>query len=366
MTAFAPLPGLLEEVPDHCRAEGKVYQLAFVLLSSMLAIISGGNSYRIIVTFIEMHRPRLNGVFGLTWQRTPAHAAIRYTLQGLDSNAVEAAFRGHAKLLQAAQVKPNGDSPAIDGKTLRGSSLGHARRSALPEETFDLTAKAGSDLIIQVKDNQPILHQQAKNLCASAAPLSTSGSCNRGRNRQEERSVTAFDAATAFTDTECASLIGAVIRVERAALTRSARTGLWPRSSKTAFYLATAAIPAIRAASAIRDHWKVENTSHYIRDVTIGEDRSRIRRNPGLFARLRSFAFNTLRANRRSSLPQDRLRAAIGGVDYLLPPQHSTVLNNPGATCVHTDDRCNRMDLRSSPGRRCRGDRSEHHVAALG
>ncbi len=113
-----------------------------------------------------------------------------------------------------------------------------------------------------------------------------------------------------------------MIRVERDVLTRSAKTGLWQRSSETAFYLATTAIPAVRAASAIRDHWRVENTSHYTRDVTMGEDRSRIRCNPGLFARLRSFAFNILKANRRSSLPQDRLRAAIGGVDYLLDLLH--------------------------------------------
>ncbi|MDO9712682.1 hypothetical protein, partial [Paracraurococcus lichenis] len=33
---------LLEEVPDHRRAEGKVYQLAYVLLFSILAIVSGG------------------------------------------------------------------------------------------------------------------------------------------------------------------------------------------------------------------------------------------------------------------------------------------------------------------------------------
>jgi len=121
MTVFGPLLGLLEEVPDHRRAEGKVYQLAYVLLFSILAIVSGGNSYRSIVTFIEMHRHRLNEVFGLTWQRAPAHTAIRYILQGLDSNAVEAAFRGHAKLLQAAHTKPGGGSLAIDGKTLRGS-----------------------------------------------------------------------------------------------------------------------------------------------------------------------------------------------------------------------------------------------------
>ena len=151
-------------------------------------------------------------------------------------------------------------------------------------------------------------------------PLRTCSACSppTPRNRQEERSVTVFDAAAPFTGTEWSSRVGAVIRVERDVLTRSAKTGLWHRSSETAFYLATTAIPAARAASAIRDHWTIENTSHYSRDVTMGEDRSRIRCNPGLFARLRSFAFNILKANRRSSLPQDRFRAAIGGVDYLL------------------------------------------------
>ena len=50
----------------------------------------------------------------------------------------------------------------------------------------------------------------------------------------------------------------------------------------------------------------------------MAEDRSRIRTNPGVFARLRSFAFNILKANRSSSLPQDRYRAALAGIDYLL------------------------------------------------
>lgn len=162
------------------------------------------------------------------------------------------------------------------------------------------------------------MHQQAKDLCASAAPISATSSRNRGRNRQEERSVTVFDAAQAFSDPDWSGLAGAVIRVERDVLTRSASTGRWRRSTETALYLATTIIPAERAAAAIRDHWAIENTSHYSRDVTMGEDRSRIRSNPGVFARLRSFAFNILKANRRGSLAQDRFRAAIGGLAPLL------------------------------------------------
>jgi hypothetical protein len=50
----------------------------------------------------------------------------------------------------------------------------------------------------------------------------------------------------------------------------------------------------------------------------LGEDRSRIRSNPGVFARLRSFAFNLLKANRTDTLSQDRYRAALAGLDHLL------------------------------------------------
>jgi len=48
---------------------------------------------------------------------------------------------------------------------------------------------------------------------------------------------------------------------------------------------------------AIRAHWGVENRAHYVRDVTLGEDASRIRRKPGVMARIRSLALNVLRAN---------------------------------------------------------------------
>ncbi len=44
-------------------------------------------------------------------------------------------------------------------------------------------------------------------------------------------------------------------------------------------------------------HWGIENRNHYVRDVTLGEDKSRIRVNPGVMARLRSFTLNILRAN---------------------------------------------------------------------
>ena len=121
MATFSPLLDLLADVPDPRRAEGKLYGLPHVLLFSILAIVSGCNSYRGIVTFIDVHRRRLNAACGLNWQRAPAHTAICYILQGLDPAAVEAVFRRHAALLQAARATPGQGSIALDGKTLRGS-----------------------------------------------------------------------------------------------------------------------------------------------------------------------------------------------------------------------------------------------------
>ncbi len=117
MAVFSPLL----DVPDPRRAQGQLYKLPHVLLFAILAIVTGCNSYRGIVTFIAVHRHRLNAVFGLNWRRAPAHTAIRYILQGLDPAAVEGAFRHHAALLQAARATPGQGSIALDGKTLCGS-----------------------------------------------------------------------------------------------------------------------------------------------------------------------------------------------------------------------------------------------------
>ena len=127
-----------------------------------------------------------------------------------------------------------------------------------------------------------------------------------------------FDPADKLADTDWQPHIATIVRVEREVFTRDAKTGLLRHVAETAFYVSNAPLTAARAATAIRAHWAIETTSHYSRDVTMGEDRSRIRSNPGVFARLRSFAFNILKANRTGTLSQDRYRAALAGVDSLL------------------------------------------------
>lgn len=159
--------------------------------------------------------------------------------------------------------------------------------------------------------------QTISEVAAAAEPLSSCHSHDKGRGRDESRIVTAFDPTGKLEDTDWKDHVRAIFRVERIIYTRSAKTGLLSGTTEIAFYVSNEPLTAVCAAQAIRAHWGIETTSHYSRDVTLGEDRSRIRCNPTVFARLRSFAFNILKANRRSTLNQDRYRAALGGFQGL-------------------------------------------------
>jgi predicted transposase YbfD/YdcC len=185
------------------------------------------------------------------------------------------------------------------------------------KKTFEAARQAKIALIVQVKTNQPTLEQTVIDVVAGTDPISARQDDHRGRGRFESRTVAVFDPGETFARGDWKPHVGAIIRVERLVYTRDARTGLLSSASETAFYVSNQSITADRAAEAIRAHWRIETTSHYSRDVTFGEDRSRIRCNPGVFARLRSFAFNILKANRSNSLSQDRYRAALRGFDAL-------------------------------------------------
>jgi predicted transposase YbfD/YdcC len=61
----------------------------------------------------------------------------------------------------------------------------------------------------------------------------------------------------------------------------------------------------------IRAHWRIENGCHYVRDTAFAEDASRIRKNPDIVARLRSFAYNLIRGRGCKNVRNARWRAAL-------------------------------------------------------
>ena len=62
----------------------------------------------------------------------------------------------------------------------------------------------------------------------------------------------------------------------------------------------------------VRGHWSIENRSHYVRDVTLGEDASRIRKGcgPEIMAALRNTAIGFLRATGATNIAETLRRNA--------------------------------------------------------
>jgi predicted transposase YbfD/YdcC len=191
------------------------------------------------------------------------------------------------------------------------------------KKTFEQVAAAGAHLIAQVKANQPTLHQCIAEICQSASPVDQVRTTDqKRRSRDEIRLVEVFDpgaaCAACLDAAEWVDHVRAIVRVSRDTLKRITTTGLWEGTSQVAYFIADTALPATVCAQAIRGHWAIENRLHYVRDVSFREDDSRIRCNPGIFARLRSFAANVLRFNGVHNVTDARHRIAFGGIGALL------------------------------------------------
>jgi len=121
MVPFADLLAALEGVPDQRLRQGRRYPLAPLLLFSVLAVLAGATSYRGILTFIGVHRERLNATFGSRFRRAPAVNTLRDLFLALEPAELEAAFREHARALAGKAPASGPPVIALDGKTLRRS-----------------------------------------------------------------------------------------------------------------------------------------------------------------------------------------------------------------------------------------------------
>ena len=82
----------------------------------------------------------------------------------------------------------------------------------------------------------------------------------------------------------------------------------------TRYYISSLDESVASFTQRIREYWHVENKVHYVRDVTQGEDASRIRVQPlpNLFALSRNLALNLYRDSGFENMAQAQRRAAQG------------------------------------------------------
>ena len=153
-------------------------------------------------------------------------------------------------------------------------------------------------MIVQVKGNQKTLLHDCERITTDTKPDDVyQEPLTKGRNRIESRTASTYFYPLLSDPVKWASVM-MIIKVARFCRRFDTKSQQWRESHETAFYISTIDLDAQTACHAIRQHWGIENRNHYVRDVTLGEDASRIRVNPHIFAKLRSFALNILRHNR--------------------------------------------------------------------
>jgi predicted transposase YbfD/YdcC len=103
-----------------------------------------------------------------------------------------------------------------------------------------------------------------------------------------------------------------VLRFERTVCKRNSATGLCAQTTEVIFWISSVSNQAPeRWNEWIRARWRIENGSHDARGAAFVEDASRIRKNPDIAARLRSFAHKLIRAAGCDNIRNTRWQAAL-------------------------------------------------------
>jgi predicted transposase YbfD/YdcC len=166
----------------------------------------------------------------------------------------------------------------------------------LPKKTLKTIDKKGNVAIIQVKDNQKNLNKACQQISNSYKPTDQYEKTNTGHGRTERRKVTVFTRSSylkRYLHSFWQSFVSAVIRVDRIRIDKLGNT----KSTDSSYYVTTIIVKAKEAYAYARNHWSIENKLNYVRDESMGEDKSRIRKNPQNMCVLRSIALNVMRVN---------------------------------------------------------------------
>ena len=175
----------------------------------------------------------------------------------------------------------------------------------MPKKTTEVIINSGNNYVIGVKKNHIRLHRQIAAITSDRENISSSYielTVNKGRS--ELRHISVSDCLEGISN----EWIGLqqIVMVKR--ITRSKQR----KQEETAYYISSKKSNAFFYCEGIRSHWGIENTLHWVKDVTFHEDASKIRTMaaPQNISTLKNIAINIFRKNKHSNLAQAQRLAA--------------------------------------------------------
>jgi predicted transposase YbfD/YdcC len=343
---------IFETIPDPRRRQGRRYDLAYLLTCLAAAMLCNRNSTLAGAEWCRDHQDLLEQAFGSRKCYCPDASLYRKLLPRLDGAHVEAAIGDWIRATLLAQP----DEPiALDGKTVRGAKADEEKAPHLlsfcthytqetlfqirvEEKTNEIpvafallpflpvagrvyTADAlhthlpffqriqalhGHTILI-VKDNQPTLKEHLVTYFADPdATFEQNQTIDFQRGRKEVRSIKVTTDLNNYLQQDWPGVM------QVAQLTRTVTVKKTGETSTEVVYLITTlsqqqATP-LRLLELVRGHWCIENRSHYVRDVTFQEDRSRLRTGhaPPIMASLRNLVITLIHRHGSSQIISTR------------------------------------------------------------
>lgn len=328
---YTTLMDVLAAIPDPRKARGKRHAWAILLTLLAAGLASGQQTAHAIAQWITLHADQLRVALP-TLTRLPSESTLLRTLRQIDVAILEAAVASLSHPQTAAEYVPSQvvtpcgtilQAQAVDGKAVRGATacgtpthlvslVQHSRgvpliQAAVAQKRSEITAVptlvSGRDLtdtiitmdalltqrafaqqlvdqhgyyLMIVKANQPHLRDdlalffELPAIQADQEHWDRVTTLTRAHGRLETRTLEC-------TTGDCAWLgwPGATHVARRTCERHVLRTG---KTSRTVTYGITNLPPAETSAALLerlwRGHWTIESSTHYVRDVTLGEDRN--------------------------------------------------------------------------------------------
>ena len=134
----------------------------------------------------------------------------------------------------------------------------------MPKKTLKNIIESGNDYLVKVKKNQPKLYKAIESTSAQQNPIQTLNDCEKTRNRNSCRKIEIFEPPEKLDSAWVG--VGCVIKVER-----SGFRGDRPYQN-IGYYLSSLSPHSKQLKKGIREHWLIENSLHWVKDVMLEVD----------------------------------------------------------------------------------------------
>lgn len=350
-----------ETIEDH-RHHNKLHKLIDVIIITICGVVAGADTYEQIENFGKKRKRWLSKFLELP-HGIPSHDTFDRIFERINPQQFQDGFK---KWIASVARQTKGQVVAIDGKTLRRSHDKSDNKKAIhmisawastnqiilgqlktDEKSNEITAipyllklldlsgciitidamgtqkkiaqtiiDKKSDYILALKENHKTLYEDSTRFFDEMNAMRKQGyvfdehtTVDGGHGRIETRRYIMTSDIDWLEDKENWSGLRSLGMVE------STREINGKSSYEKRYYISSLDVSAQEFGDAVRQHWGIENSVHWVLDIAFREDESRIRKGhgPENFAAIRHIALNLLRQDKsfKGSIKSKRLNAAM-------------------------------------------------------